>query len=177
MFREQDEAFLRRAIEVARGNPARPFGAVLVDADTREVVAEGHNRSQASPVRHGEIEAIERCAAEQPEVDWSKLWLYTTAEPCCMCQGAILWAGIRRVVFGTTIRTLQELGWRQIDISAAEVVRRTPNATCEVVGGVLERECDALFREAQARARDPIDRDHQSDDHQRRSGQRGTTHE
>ena len=134
-------------------------------------MAQGLNRCEFSPIRHGEIEAIERYATEQPEVDWSKLWLYTTAEPCCMCQGAILWAGIRRVVFGTSIRTLQELGWRQIDISAAEVVRRTPDATCELIGGVLERECDALFREAPDTRANPIDRDHQPDDHPRRSSQ------
>ena len=145
---ERDEALMRRAIEVARGNPAGPFGAVLVDADTLQVVSEGLNRTQASPVRHGEIEAIERCAAERPGVEWSRLWLYTTAEPCCMCQGAILWAGIRRVIFGTSIETLRKLGWRQIEIPAAEVVRRTPEAQCELIGAVLERECDDLFRVA-----------------------------
>ena len=37
---------MRRAIEVARGNPVCPFGAVLVDADTLEVVCEGLNRTQ-----------------------------------------------------------------------------------------------------------------------------------
>jgi tRNA(Arg) A34 adenosine deaminase TadA len=119
-----------------------------VDANTLHVVSEGLNRTQASPVRHGEIEAIERCAAERPGVEWSRLWLYTTAEPCCMCQGAILWAGIGRVVFGTSIETLQELGWRQIAIPAAEVIRRTPQAHCELIGAVLERECDDLFRAA-----------------------------
>ena len=65
-----------------------------------------------------------------------------------MCQGAILWAGIRRVVFGTSIETLRKLGWRQIEIPAAEVVRRTPEAECELIGAVLERECDDLFRVA-----------------------------
>ncbi len=147
-IREQDEAFMWRAIEVARGNPACPFGAVVVDADTQEIVCEGLNRTQASPVRHGEIEAIERCAVERPGVEWSRLWLYTTAEPCCMCQGAILWAGIRRVIFGTSIVTLQKLGWRQIAIPAAEVIRRTPKAQCELIGAVLEGECDDLFRAA-----------------------------
>jgi tRNA(adenine34) deaminase len=147
-IREQDEAFMRRAIEVARGNPVCPFGTVLVDADTLQVVCEGLNRTQASPVRHGEIEAIERWAAKRPGVEWSKLWLYTTAEPCCMCQGAILWAGIRRVIFGTSIQTLRKLGWRQIEIPAAEVVRRTPEAQCELIGAVLENECDDLFRVA-----------------------------
>ena len=147
-IRERDEALTRRAIEVARGNPACPFGAVLVDADTLEVVCEGLNRTQASPVRHGEIEAIERCAAERSAMEWSRLWLYTTAEPCCMCQGAILWAGIRRVIFGTSIETLRKLGWRQIEIPAAEVIRRTPEARCELIGSVLEAECDSLFQEA-----------------------------
>jgi tRNA(Arg) A34 adenosine deaminase TadA len=45
---------MRRAIDVARGSSARPFGTVLVDADTLQVVSEGLNRTQASPVRHGE---------------------------------------------------------------------------------------------------------------------------
>ncbi|MGL4423345.1 MAG: nucleoside deaminase, partial [Gemmataceae bacterium] len=67
-----------------------------------------------------------------------------------MCQGAILWCGISRVVFGTSIRTLQQLGWKQIDILAEEVVRRAPGYQCEVVGGVLADECDPLFANAPA---------------------------
>jgi tRNA(Arg) A34 adenosine deaminase TadA len=65
-----------------------------------------------------------------------------------MCQGAILWAGIQEVVFGTSISTLKRLGWKQIDITAVEVSRRTPFARCKLIGGVLERDCDALFQEA-----------------------------
>jgi tRNA(Arg) A34 adenosine deaminase TadA len=139
---------MRRAIEVAMRNPECPFGALLVDRETREVVAEGVNSSNRSPVLHGEIDAIQNCAARRSRADWSNLCLYITAEPCCMCQGAALWAGISRVVFGTSMDTLTRLGWRQIHISADEVVSRTPGAQCEIVGGVLERECDALFRAA-----------------------------
>ena len=58
------------------------------------------------------------------------------------------WAGIPEVVYGTSIRTLQQIGWNQIDIRAAEVVRRTPFAPCKLTSGVLESQCDALFREA-----------------------------
>lgn len=76
------------------------------------------------------------------------LVLYTTAEPCPMCQAAILWTGIETVVFGTSIRSLQRLGWRQIDILAEEVVRRSPAWTCVLIGGVMEKECDALFESA-----------------------------
>jgi tRNA(Arg) A34 adenosine deaminase TadA len=140
------EDYMRRAIEIARQNPDAPFGALLVDDRTGEIVAEGLNRSHENPVLHGEIDAIGRCAAEHPGIDWSGLRLYTTAEPCCMCQGAILWAGIGQVIYGTSIERLVELGWNQIDIPSEEVTRRTPFARCRIQAGILADQCDALFR-------------------------------
>ena len=143
------EPYMKRAIEIASGNPHAPFAALLVDIDTGEIVAEGLNRGELNPTWHGEIDAINRYAAENPDARWSRLRLYTTAEPCCMCQGAVLWAGISEVVFGTSIVTLKRLGWRQIDLLAAEVTRRTPFSRCKLTGGVLEAECDELFRAAE----------------------------
>lgn len=142
------EAFMRRAIAMARRNPRAPFGAVLVHRPSAEIVAEGVNRWQENPIWHGEVDAINRCAAERSGVAWTELRLYTTAEPCCMCQAAILWAGIPEVFFGTSIGTLSRLGWKQIEITADEVARRTVFASCSLVGGVLEAECDALFQAA-----------------------------
>ena len=142
------DKYMRLAIAIARRNQAAPFGAILIHRKTGEVVAEGLNRWQENPTLHGEIDAINRCAAKKEQVSWSDLCLVTTAEPCCMCQGAVSWAGIPEVVYGTSIRTLQQIGWNQIDIRAAEVVRRTPFAPCKLTGGVLESQCDALFREA-----------------------------
>jgi len=43
---------------------------------------------------------------------------------------------------------LQRLGWRQIDILAEEVIRRSPAWHCTLIGGVLEQECDSLFERA-----------------------------
>jgi len=140
--------YMCRALELARRNSEAPFGALLVDHRTGQVVAEGLNRWQENPTWHGEIDAINRCAAENPGVNWSGLRLYTTAEPCCMCQGAILWAGIPEVVYGTSISTLKRLGWNQIDIPSEEVTRRTPFGRCKLIGGILERDCDALFQAA-----------------------------
>jgi tRNA(Arg) A34 adenosine deaminase TadA len=153
-FPELDHAtFMRRAIGQARDVPLLPFGAVLVRAASGEVLAEGHNRTAASPTFHGEIDVINRLAADQPRVDWSSLVLYTTAEPCPMCQSAIEWAGIPWVVFGSSIPFLQSLGWWQIDIRAAEVARRTPFRRTAVLGGVLEKECNALFEAIPRRPR------------------------
>jgi tRNA(Arg) A34 adenosine deaminase TadA len=62
-----------------------------------------------------------------------------------MCQSAIEWAGISTVYYGTSIPYLQSRGWRQIDIRAGEVARRTPFRQTRVIGGILEFECNALF--------------------------------
>ena len=142
------EQLMKRAILIALQNPSAPFGALLADVETGEIVAEGVNRGSENPTWHGEIDVINRYARQHSEVDWARFRLVTTAEPCCMCQGAILWAGIREVVYGTSIATLQRLGWRQIEIPAAEVARRTPFAECKLIGGVLKPECDELFRSA-----------------------------
>jgi len=145
MSESQHERFIRRAIELAANVPDFPFGAVIVDRDSNEIIAEGWNKSSVNPTWHGEIDAINRLAELRPKFEGSRLALYSTAEPCPMCQGAILWSGIGLIVFGTSIRFLQNHGWRQIDIPAEEVVQRSPDWRCTVIGGILEQECNALF--------------------------------
>ncbi len=139
------EGSMQRAIALATQIPWLPFGAVLVRRATGTIVAEGFNRSSESPTFHGEIDAINRCAVAHPSIDWRELDLYTTAEPCPMCQSAIEWAGIATVYYGTSIPYLKERGWWQIDIRAEEVARRTPFRQTRIIGGILESECNRLF--------------------------------
>ncbi len=108
---------MRRAIEVARGNPDAPFDRVIIDRETGEIVAEGLNDAQNNPFLHGKTAATMNLAKARPDADRTRLVLYTTAEPCPMCAGAILWAGIPRVVFGASVETLKKLGRPQIDFS------------------------------------------------------------
>ena len=144
----EDESHMRRAIRLAGNNPKYPFAAVLVDEEKR-VVGEGWNRSAQNPTWHGEMDAINKCAAAHPKIDWTRLTLYTTAEPCAMCQGAVAWAGIKRVVFGSSIPFLKSVDVWAIDIRAEELARLAAFRKCAVVGGVLEEECNKLFRAAQ----------------------------
>ena len=119
-----------------------------MDRSTNVVLAEGVNRSGSNPLFHGEIVAINNTVERLADVNWSSLTLFTTAEPCPMCMSAILWCGFDSVVFGTSIPTLTQLGWNRIDIRATEVIARSHRTNCEVIPGVLVRECDALFRNA-----------------------------
>lgn len=144
----EDERYMRRAIRLAGNNPKYPFAALLVDEKKGAIVAEGWNRSVHNPTWHGEMDAINKCAASRPKIDWTTLTLFTTAEPCAMCQGAVAWSGIRRVVFGSSIPFLKTLNWWAIDIRAEEISRLSSFRECTVVGGVLEEECNQLFRKA-----------------------------
>ena len=140
--------YMRQAIAMAQKVPKFPFGAVIIRRITGELIAKGFNRSSENPTFHGEIDAINRCASAHSQIDWTELDLYTTAEPCPMCQSAIEWAGITTVYYGSSIPYLQSHGWRQIDIRAEEVARRTPFRQTNVIGGILEFECNTLFEAA-----------------------------
>ena len=142
---QQDIHWMRRAIQLADRARRHPFAALIVDPDAQRVLAEGWNQASDCPIWHGEMVAIDRFFQSDHSESGCPTVLYSTAEPCPMCQAAILWSGIDRVVFGTSIQTLQQLGWNQIEIGSAEVIRRTPFRSCQLVGGILEDECDRLF--------------------------------
>lgn len=64
-----------------------------------------------------------------------------------MCAGAIAWAGLKEVVYGTSIQRLIELGWPQIEIGSQEVFDRAwrLSSKTQVIEGVLGEEMDKWF--------------------------------
>lgn len=145
MLEWDHDRYMRRAIDLTAHVPELPFAAVIVDREREVIVAEGWNKSSMNPTWHGEIDAINALVRADRLAAGGELIMYTTAEPCPMCMGAILWSGINIVVFGSSIRFLLDTGWRQLDISAQEVANRSPGWRCCVIGGVLETECNELF--------------------------------
>jgi tRNA(adenine34) deaminase len=138
-----DSEFMRRAVEIAMRHPEGPYGAIIVDTRSNSVVAEGYNEA-SNPVLHDVVSALIACPPEA--LEGGRLTVYSTAEPCPMCASAIVWSGISRLVFGTSAATLRSVANRGVDIDAAEVIARSSRAgEIEVVGGVLEKECDALY--------------------------------
>jgi tRNA(adenine34) deaminase len=141
------EQFMRLAIEMSDGNRSYPFGAVIVDHQTGEVLGRGVNRRVENPMFHGEVVAINDFLARHGDVGWDRATLYSTGEPCAMCCGALACAGIPRVVWASSIAAIRGSGIPQIDISAVEVAARTyefyrPEL---FLGGVLADEMDKRF--------------------------------
>ena len=58
------------------------------------------------------MEAIRDACEHLGTFDLSGCALYTTAEPCPMCLGAILWANIRQVYFGCNRLDSGGIGFR-----------------------------------------------------------------
>ncbi len=96
---------LRRAIGLAARSRAagnHPFGALIVGVDGK-VLAEAINRSvpgKGDATGHAELEAVRTASTKHPPGALRSATLYSSAEPCAMCAGAIYWAGIGRVVYG-----------------------------------------------------------------------------
>ena len=136
---------MKMAIELAKQHPTAPFAALIVDNKTGEVLATGLNASKVNPTFHGEMVAINNCIKKHPHVDWTKVTLYTTAEPCSMCQSAVVWAKIPRVVFATSFEYLISHGWNQINIHASEINKRSPFYKGTITSGVLANHSNILF--------------------------------
>jgi tRNA(Arg) A34 adenosine deaminase TadA len=102
---EQDLAFLRQAIELARDARKmgrHPFGALIVN-ELGEIVVTARNnavRPAGDPTQHAEMLACAEAGKRMTEGTLARCTLYTSTEPCAMCAGAIYWTGIGRVVFG-----------------------------------------------------------------------------
>jgi len=138
-----DEAFMRRALELARRGQAEgevPVGAVVVLDD--RVIGEGWNRPIAArdPTAHAEIEALRAAARAVGNYRLAGAQLYVTLEPCAMCVGAMFHARIARVVFGARDPKTGSAG-SVIDLFSE--TRLNHHAT--VVEGVLAEESGALL--------------------------------
>ena len=135
---EFDQHFLRRSFEVARramthGN--HPFGAILVGQD-RNVLIEAENGYMPAHdgTAHAErLLATEACRTLGADV-LSKATLYSSAEPCAMCAGAIYWAGIGRLVYGLSEHRLRAVTGNHpenptLDLPCREVFKSGQRAT------------------------------------------------
>jgi guanine deaminase len=108
-------SFMKRAIQLsvenARSGLGGPFGAVIVKGAS--IVAEGVNRvtSTNDPTAHAEVLAIRQACSKLGSFELKECELYTSCEPCPMCLGAIYWARIARVFYGSLAADAAQAGF------------------------------------------------------------------
>jgi tRNA(Arg) A34 adenosine deaminase TadA len=140
-----DRKFMERAYDLARyasTHGGEPFGALLVKDGV--VIAEYSNCEKATGdvTKHAETGLISTFSPKISRATFAASTLYTSSEPCTMCCGAIRFAGIRRVVFGTTeTQFLLVMGIPPIPhpLDSREVFSRTAPET-QVLGPLMETE-------------------------------------
>ena len=151
--REEDTEYLRRAIEMSkqsRDAGQRPFGALVVL--DRRVLAEAHSiRSREhDATAHSEMRVLRAASSLHPPPALASATLYTSAEPCAMCAGALYWSGVGRLVFGLSEARLRSLAGRDpanltLSLPCRDLFARGQRPI-EVIGPLLDDEAEVPHR-------------------------------
>lgn len=147
-FDARDALYLREAIALSRtgrerGN--RPFGAVVVAADGRVLARTWCDTGESGDCTgHAEVNAVRQVTPLHRREALAGATLYSSAEPCVMCAGAIFWSAIGRVVFGIDAASLRVLRGeraeqRDAQLSCRDVFAASPHAI-DCIGPVLADE-------------------------------------
>lgn len=142
----EPEIYMKLALEEAR-KASWPFGAVLVKNGEIVVSAGAGDGSDElhDPTAHAETNVIRRASLKLDTGNLSDTVLYASCEPCAMCFGAAFYAGIKKIVFGTSLTETQEfsgpwggdLGFPHEHISESGI---------DIEGGVLRDEIMQMYK-------------------------------
>lgn len=135
----EDERYMRMALyeaEQALRQGEVPIGCVVVAGG--QIIGRGHNLTQTlrDVTAHAEMQAITAAAETLNGKYLQGCTLYVTVEPCVMCAGAIGWAQVSRVVYGTTDEK------RGYTLFAPKAL----HPKCTVTTGILEDECRQIIQ-------------------------------
>ncbi len=150
-----DEQFMQIAIDTAKeaeSTGGAAIGAIMVKDG--KVIARGLSNpwGKRDPSNHGEIDCIRNTAKDNDLMDMAGCTMYGTLEPCSMCVGAALWAGVDRIVFGVYAEDVAGNNYEYDDYSSEQLAKTSrraadpPRGKIEIVGGVMREECTGLLR-------------------------------
>lgn len=119
-----------------------PVGAVIVYED--KIIAKAYNEMEKlkDPTAHAEMLAITQATSYLNVARLDNCILYVTIEPCPMCAGALVWAKIKRIVYGADDPKTGACG-TILNIAHNEKL----NHRIEISKGVLSQECAQIIKE------------------------------
>ena len=142
---DQDLALLRKTIALSEESKMRgrhPFAALVADEHGNVICEAGNNSMppEGDPTQHAELVAAATAARLRTPEQLARATLYTSAEPCCMCAGAIILARVPLVVWG--LSDPKRGGHSVFSILNHPGLNHRP----EVQPGTLEPECRAILQ-------------------------------
>ena len=138
--------YMRKALQEAERALAEgefPVGCVLAYEDT--IIAAGARKNSRAELRneidHAEMAVLRKLSQIKAEMDFSKLTIFCTLEPCLMCLGAIILSGIREIVFA-----YEDVmgGATQCDLTGLSPLYKTHRL--KVVANILRDESLNIFK-------------------------------
>jgi len=128
-------------------NTGGPFGAAVFEKLTGRLISIGVNfvvREKKS-ILHAEVVAIIRAQNKIREFDLSSFELFSSVEPCAMCQGAIYWAGIKKIVYASGEKAAIDIGFDE-GIKPMDWQEKYKTKGIEVISGIKETESNEVLK-------------------------------
>ena len=142
------EQLMRRVIALSEDSMRSgggPFGAVIASKDG-EIIAEASNSVtiDLDPTAHAEVNCIRKAAAKLGSFNLSGYDIYTSCEPCPMCLGAIYWARLDRIFYGTNRKDAAAIGFD--DDFIYQELALNPAERSKLMAALLPEEAQEAFR-------------------------------
>ena len=138
---KHEEAMRAAILQARKTKQDVPVGAVVVRDG--KIISVSHNRREEdnAPFAHAEMLAMEEAARVLGSRRLNGCTLYVTLEPCPMCAGAMVMAGIDQCVFGAFDSQYGCCG-SLYHLPMEPAFRHT----IPCIGGVLREECEELIK-------------------------------
>lgn len=127
------------------GKKNRTVGAFIVKGDKIIVKCGGRIFEANDPTGHSEMRAIKKACKKLKSLRLKNCWMYTTFEPCPMCASAIVWAGMKGVVYGASMKDRNKTWTQRIVIPCREVFKHgTPKV--KLHGEFMRKEAKEILK-------------------------------
>ncbi|KQL45778.1 CMP deaminase [Brevibacillus choshinensis] len=134
---------VEKTIEGMDNNIGGPFGAAIVRGDEIIVVCSNRMIADNDPTQHAEMVAIREACKKLGTMNLEGCVIYATCEPCPMCVGAIMWAGIKEVYYCSTNDDAHEHGFS--DKHLRDYLSGKDKSALNMIKVEKRADCDHLF--------------------------------
>lgn len=117
LSKEAVERLVEETIKSAEAGNGGPFGAMVFNSETGEVVVTAVNTvlKDNNPTAHAEINVIRKACGVLERPNLTGYSLLTTSEPCPMCMAALKWAYIDEWAYIASSKTAGMIGFNDIN--------------------------------------------------------------